>query len=133
MSSPHDYPSHSSINDLIDKDACILTYVRIDDAIKAIQQHGKGALLCKMDIADAIKQLPSKSTQWPNCCIKWNQKYYVYVRLVFGFQSSPKIFDSLSQAISWIATHNYGIEIIFHLLDDFLTVDGPDLCKGSST
>ena len=46
LSSPHDDLSHSSINDLIDKDACSLTYVRIDDAIKAIQQHGKGALLC---------------------------------------------------------------------------------------
>ena len=133
LSSPHDDPSHSSINDLIDKDACSLTYVRIDDAIKAIQQHGKGALLCKMDIADAFKQLPIKSTQWPYFCVKWNQKYYVYVRLVFGCRSSPKIFDSLSQAISWIASHNYGIEIIFHLLDDFLTVDEPDLCKGLRT
>ena len=133
MSSPHDDPSHSSINDLIDKDACSLTYVRIDDAIKAIQQHGKAALLCKMDIAGAFKQLPIKSTQWPYFCVIWNQKYYVYVRLVFGCRSSPRIFDSLSQAISWIASHKYGIEIIFHLLDDFLTVNEPDLCKGLRT
>ena len=59
--------------------------------------------------------------------------YYVYVRLVFGCRSSPKIFDTLSQAISWIASHNYGIETIFHLLDDFLTVDKSDLCTGLHT
>ena len=133
MSSPCDDPSHSSINDLIDKDACSLTYVRIDDAIKAIQQHGKGALLCKMDIAGAFKQLPIKSSQWPYFCVKWNQKYNVYVTLVFGCLSSPKIFETLSQAISWIALHNYSIEIIFHLFDDILTVDEPDLCKGLRT
>ena len=133
LSSPHDDPFHSSINGLIDKDSCSLTYVKLDDAIKAIQHCGQGALLCKMDIADAFKQLPIKSSQWPLFCVKWNHMYYVYVRLVFGCRSSPKIFDTLSQAISWIASHNYGIETIFHLLDDFLTVDKSDLCTGLRT
>ena len=52
LSSPHDDPYNVSINDLIDKDTCSLSYVKIDDAIKAIQQHGKGALLCKVDISN---------------------------------------------------------------------------------
>ena len=71
LSSPHDDPSHSSINGLIDKESCSLTYVKLDDAIKAIQHCGQGALLCKMDIADAFKQLPIKSSQWPLFCVKW--------------------------------------------------------------
>ena len=46
-------------------------------------------------------------------------------RLVFGSSSSPNIFDWLSQAICWIAQHNYGIKFMLHLLDDFLTLDPP--------
>ena len=28
--------------------------------------------------------------------------------------------------VCWIAKHNYGIEFIIHLLDDFLTIDRPN-------
>lgn len=133
LSSPHEDPSNVSVNELIDKDLCTLSYVKIDDAIKAICRCGKGALLSKMDIANAFKNLPIKPTQWPFFCVKWSGKYYVFVRLVFGCRSSPRIFDSLSQAICWIAHNNYGVETIFHLLDDFLTVDKPDICIGERT
>ena len=133
LSSPHDNAQHMSVNDLIDKEACSLTYVRIDDAIKAICQHGRGALMCKVDIADAFKQLAILPAQWPFFCVKWKHLYYVFVRLVFGCRSSPRLFDTVSQAICWIATYNYGIRTIFHLLDDFLTVDKPDLCAGERT
>ena len=123
LSSPHEDPHNVSINDLIDKELCSLIYVRLDDAIKAIRLHGKGALMCKVDISDAFKQLPIRPSQWPFFCVRWKTKYYVFVRLVFGCRSSPRIFDILSQAVCWIALNNYGIQKIFHLLDDFLTVD----------
>ena len=57
LSSPHEDPLHVSINDLIDKEACSLTYVKLDDAIKAICKSGKGSLLCKFDISDAYKKI----------------------------------------------------------------------------
>ena len=56
LSSQHDNAQLVSVNDLIDKEACSLTYVRIDDAIRAICQQGRGAHLCKVAIADAFKQ-----------------------------------------------------------------------------
>ena len=65
--------------------------------------------------------------------MKWETKYYVFVRLVFGCRSSSRIFDTLSRAICWIAHNNYGIQTIFHLLDDFLTVVKPDSCTGERT
>ena len=52
----------------------------------------------------------------------------MYVCLVFGRLSSPKICGTLSQKVCWIANNNYIIETKFHLLDDFLTVDRPDDC-----
>ena len=133
LSSPHDDPTHVSVNELIDKDSCSMAYVRLDDAIKAICCKGKGALMSKMDISDAFKIMPIKGAQWPYFCVKWIGLYYVFVRLVFGCRSSPRIFDTLSQAICWIACNKYGIQTMFHLLDDFLTVDKPDICSGERT
>ena len=133
LSAPHNDDKHQSVNGLIDKDSCSLTYVKIDDAIKAIRRYGRGALMCKIDIADAFKQLPIRPAQWPYFCIKWKRQYYVFVRLAFGCRSSPFLFDTLSQALCWIATNNYGISTIFHLLDDFLTIDKPDSCEGERT
>ena len=42
LSSPHDSLEHQSVNDMIDKESCSLSYVRIDDAIKIIQELGEG-------------------------------------------------------------------------------------------
>ena len=67
---PHEDPSHVSINELIDKDSCSMTYVKIDDAIKSICQYWKGALMTKFDISDAFKNLPIISSQWPYFCVK---------------------------------------------------------------
>ncbi|CAG2227598.1 unnamed protein product [Mytilus edulis] len=126
LSSPHESQDHFSINDLIDKEQCSLSYVKIDDAINAIKEFGRLSILNKADIADAFKQLWIKREQHHLYCIKWRNLYYYYVRLCFGSRSSPKIFDNLSVAICWIAKNNYNIPVILHLLDDFLTVQASD-------
>lgn len=126
LSAPHNNDTHPSINELIDKQECSLSYVKIDDAIKIIVQCGQGALMCKTDISDAFKLVPILPSQYHLFCVKWRNSYYYYTRLAFGCRSSPKIFDQFSQAICWIAQNNYKIESILHLLDDFLTIDKPD-------
>ena len=107
--------------------------MKLDDAINAICKCGKGALLTKYDISNAFKICPIRADQWPYFCVKWEGQYYVFVRVIFGCRSSPHIFDTLSQAICWIACNNYGAQTNFHLLDDFLTVDLPDPCIGERT
>ena len=123
LSAPHNNTEHQSINSLIDKDSCSLSYVTIDDAIKRIQELGCCAWMNKADIQDAFKLIPIKPSLWPFYGIKWNDNYYFFVRLPFGSRSSPKLFDMLSEAIVWIAEHNYGITKMLHLLDDFFVVD----------
>ena len=126
LSSPRNSRNHRSINELIDKEQCSLTYVKIDDAIKKICEYGKGAVLCKFDIKDAFKHCPIQKDQWHLFCVQWRKNYYVLTRLAFGCRSSPKIFDTLAQAVCWIAINKYDVECILHLLDDFLTIDKPD-------
>lgn len=99
LSAPHENQTHPSLNELIDKEEFSLSYVTIDKAINVIKKLGKGALMCKVDIKDAFKLIPIKEALWPYYGVKWDSKYYFYTRLVFGSRSSPKIFDSLSEAI----------------------------------
>ena len=89
LSSPHDKDTNS-INSLIDKEKYSLDYVKVDDAIDIIRRLGKGTLLTKVDVKDAFRILPILPSQWRYHCVKWEGKYYVFVRLVFGSRSSPK-------------------------------------------
>ena len=126
LSAPREHPIHPSINSLISKDECSLSYVRIDDAISIICSLGQQALLCKTDITDAFKQLPIAPHLWNLYGVKWQGLYFFHTRLPFGSRSSPRIFDNLSQALCWIAKNKYGISHILHLLDDYLTIDPPN-------
>ena len=56
---------------------------------------------------------------------KWHDKYYFYTRLAFGSRSSPKIFDWLSSAITWILQNKFNLTHTLHLLDDFLVINHP--------
>ena len=131
MSAPHNNLEHPSLNSLIDKEAHSLQYVTIDDAIRLIKSLGPGSLLFKTDISDAFKLVPIRPDLWPYHGISWNRQFYFYSRLVFGSRSSPKIFDNLSVALCWIATQNYSIPNVLHLLDDFLVVL-PDTSEAAS-
>ena len=126
LSAPHEDDLNPSLNELIDKEEFSLQYVTIDHAVKIIKRCGQGSWLCKTDISDAFKLIPIAPSLWPFHGIQWDNKYYFYTRLVFGSRSSPKIFDSLSTAICWIATHHFNVRNILHLLDDFLTIDSPE-------
>ena len=76
LSTPHDNQIYQSLNELVDKDEFSLSYVKLDTAIKIIQEKGLGSWLCKDDIKDAFKLLPIKENLWPYYGIKWDKKYY---------------------------------------------------------
>ena len=48
------------------------------------------------------------------------------MHLSMGSRSSPHNFDTIGQAVEFICRVNYLIEIIEHLLDDFITVEPSD-------
>ncbi|VDI73488.1 Hypothetical predicted protein [Mytilus galloprovincialis] len=99
LSSPHNSCDHDSVNDLIDKDLCSLSYIKVDDAINAIQDYGVNSICCKVDVCDAFKQLGILPSQWHLFCFKWHNFYYHYVRLPFGCRSSPKLFRYVCQEV----------------------------------
>jgi hypothetical protein len=123
LSSPHDDPLHPSINSLISKEEFSVSYIKVDDAVQSIKKYGRGALLCKLDIRSAYKLCPIRRSQWPLYAVKFEGFYYFQTKLAFGSRSSPKQFSGLSEAIHFIATHNYGIEELLFMLDDFLAIN----------
>ncbi|KAL0194682.1 hypothetical protein M9458_008254, partial [Cirrhinus mrigala] len=124
LSSPHG--SHiPSINSIIPAPDFSMKYASIDQAISLIRKAGLGAWLSKADITSAFKVMPIHPEFWRFFRIFWKGAYYFAVRLTFGCKSSPKIFDSLSEALCWILINNHKLPYVLHLLDDFLIITPP--------
>ena len=71
------YPkSGSFINSAIDKEEFSLSYVPVDDAIKAIQKLGKGAYMAKTDIESAFRLIPVHPDDWELLGMYWGGYYY---------------------------------------------------------
>ncbi|RXN39437.1 poly [Labeo rohita] len=102
-----------------------MKYASIDQAISLIRKAGLGAWLSKADITSAFKVMPIHPEFWRFFGIFWKGAYYFAVRLTFGCKSSPKIFDSLSEALCWILINNHKLPYVLHLLDDFLIITPP--------
>ncbi len=125
LSSPHN-STVPSINSLIPLNEFSLRYHDIEQAVELIKIAGHGAWLAKIDITSAFKVMPIHPDAWHLFGVQWAGKFYFAVRLTFGFKSSPKIFDMLSEAICWILSNNYAIPHLIHLLDDFLIISPPE-------
>lgn len=124
LSAPHN-GNAQSINSLIPLAPFSLFYATVDNAIKFIKQAGRSAWLAKADISDAFKVMPLHPSQWHLFGVQWRNKLFFSVRLTFGCRSSPKIFNSLSEALCWIILNNCKLPFVLHFLDDFLLVDYP--------
>ena len=119
-------PPGESVNDYIPKDQYSLQYTTIDKAILAIKRLGRGAWLSKLDVEAAFCIVPVHPSQWHLLGMKWEGKYYFDKVLSMGGRSSPSIFYRIADALEWICLTNYLIEVLMHLLDDFLTIEPPN-------
>lgn len=117
------YPELDSINDYIPKDLYSLQYVRVDDAIRAVKSLGQGSYMAKTDLKSAFRLIPIHPDDWNLLGIYWQAMFYVDMYLSFGLCNAPYIFSELSDPLEWILTHNYGLQHVLHILDDFLVIE----------
>ena len=115
------YPENKSVNCGIDGVRCTLTYVTVRDAAARL---GKGALLAKVDIRNAYRNIPVHPDDRWLLGMAWNGDVYVDTVLPFGLRSAPKIFNAVANAIEWVA-RTAGVKWMCHYLDDFLIVGPP--------
>ncbi|XP_058876991.1 uncharacterized protein LOC131731955 [Acipenser ruthenus] len=114
-----------SINSLISSEEFALHYIKLSDTIHFIKIAGHGAWLAKADISDAFKVMPIHPSLRYLFGVCWADKFYFSTQLTFGCRSSPKIFDSLSEALCWILLNSYHVPFLLHLMDDFLLISPP--------
>ena len=77
----------------------------------------------KLDIKHAFRLCPVSPLDWPLLGMFWNNFYFVDTRLPFGRRSSPFIFNTFTDALTWILIHVFGIPYLLHYLDDFFIAD----------
>lgn len=116
-------PKGGSINDGIDKVTCSLSYVSIDEIVNCILELGKGALMAKIDIKEAYRNIPVHPDDRYLLGVAWKDSIMVDKVLPFGLRSAPIIFTAIADALQWIIQQR-GVNHLFHYLDDFITV-GP--------
>lgn len=117
-------PEHHSVNDGISKELCSLSYTSIDEVVASIVNYGRGAMLAKMDIKQAYRNIPVHPNDRIYLGMQWNGSVYVDAVLPFGLRSAPLLFSAVADALLWMM-HRNGGTIIFHYLDDFITVGAP--------
>ena len=121
LSSPHG----ASVNDGIDPELTSLRYLTIDQVAALAAQHGTGALLAKVDVEAAYRQIPVHPQDRPLQALQWEGSVYVDSQLLFGLRSAPKIFNAVADALEWILCQA-GIPTVRHYLDDFIIIALPD-------
>ena len=118
-------PEGESINDFIFKEEYPCSYTHFDEATELTLLMGRGCFLSKIDIKHAYRLLPVHPRDWPLLVYRWQEHFYVDLKLPFGCRSSASIFTAFADLVCWILRHHYRLTVI-HYSDDFLIVTGPD-------
>ena len=117
-------PDGFSVNDGISKEDCSFHYASVDLAVERIIQLGSGALMGKMDIQRAYRNIPVAPSDRRLLGLEWQSQVYVDKALPFGLRSAPVIFSAVADALAWIMSRR-GVTWAIHYVDDFLTIGGP--------
>jgi hypothetical protein len=68
-------PEGESVNDGIPKEYGAITYEDLDDAIRLILKHGKGAVLMKRDLKSAFRHIPISPSDYWLLIFEWQGKF----------------------------------------------------------
>ena len=128
-------PLGRSVNDFINPLLCSLSYASVEDAAAFVLRAGRGALLAKLDIKSAYRNIPVHPGDQHLLGMRWQDRLFIDACLPFGLRSAPKIFNATADALEWIIANESRDfeEFVLHYLDDFLFGGSPgsDTCRRS--
>jgi hypothetical protein len=118
------YPFHGdSVNEsIVDEKMSIQNF---GHAARAVVRYGRGAMLIKLDVEAAYKQVPVRRDDWPLLGFKWKGKWYYERVLPFGLKSSCRLWDMYASALHDLFQRALNVSsdrIVVHYVDDFLFV-----------
>ena len=117
-------PANHSVNDGIEKELCSLSYVKVDQVVECILNVGQGALLAKVDIKQAYRNIPVHPEDRLLLGMSWRGQTLIDKVLPFGLRSAPIIFSAVADALQWIIQQK-GVDHLYHYLDDFIMMGAP--------
>ena len=114
------YPYDSrAVNFNIPKKFSSVKYQSVLDAIKIVNNLGRGCFLAKSDIECAFRLIPLKPAEYNLTGFYWKGIWFDKV-LPMGSASSCFIFEKFSDSLQFILAENYGIINTVKVIDDFL-------------
>ena len=93
--------------------------------VEQIVNLSPGALLGKMDIRQAYRNIPMSPDDSRLLGMQWEGNIYADKALPFGLCSAPIIFSAVGDALQWIMLQD-GALWVGHYLDDFITLGPAD-------
>ena len=96
------FPPLLSVNDGIDRQLCSVRYSTVDQAIARILEVGQGAMLAKVDVAHAFRNIPVHPEDRHLLGMRWGNNIFIDMTFPFGLRSSPNIFTSVTDALELV-------------------------------
>ena len=93
--------------------------MKIDEIVETIITVGSGALMAKLYIRSAYRNVPIHPEDWILLGMQWRDLIYVDTVLPFGLRSAPKIFTALVDGLEWIIQKR-GVRYLFSSLPGWL-------------
>ena len=118
------HPDGRNVNSGIDPEMCSLTYVRVDDVVETLLDLGPGVELANLNVKSAYRIVPVHTEDRHLLDMLWRGQVYIDAALPFGLRSAPNVFNALADKVEWMVKQ-YGVEFLWHYLDDFLTCGRP--------
>ena len=124
-------PRGGSVNDGISPEACSVSYVSVDEAVRVCWRMGKEVSLVKLDIQSAYRIVLVHPADRHLLGVAWQENVFVNTALPFGLRSAPIIFSAVADALLLILLQR-GVQEGVHYLDDFLFFGTPNTAAGRS-
>ena len=113
-------PAGLSVNDGIDAAEFPAKMSSTAKWILVLNKAGRGALMMKVDWADAYKHVPVRAADRDLQWFRWLDRFFVELCLVFGAASSPGIYDRAAKVVLDIvlAISRFPRDMVCQYLDD---------------
>ena len=102
-----------------------MSYVSIDQVVDCILNFESGALMAKIDIKQAYRNIPVHPDDRHLLAMQWRNEVLIDKVLPFGLRSAPLIFSAVADALQLIIERK-GAQPLFHYLDDYITIGPPE-------
>ena len=123
------WPTNASVNSCVPSDhfdfiKFQLKYPTIDNLVHKIRILGPSALLYKVDLQRAFRNLRIDPLDYKVLALRWRSKTYLDVAVPFGFSQGASAFQMATDAVTFLmASRHYWV---MNYLDDIIGASLPD-------